>query len=71
MEKRKEGGGERNNCEKSPKVKVLVGGTKEKEKKCRHAACDTLAEWTLPAKAKESHGLFISDARLQFGVQTQ
>lgn len=33
MEKRKEEGGERNNCEKSPKVKVLVGGgTKEKEK---------------------------------------
>lgn len=34
MEKRKEEGGKRNNCEKSPKVKVLVGGggTKEKEK---------------------------------------
>lgn len=69
--------GERNNCEKSPKVKALVRGgkknkpTKERKRKCRHGACDALVERTLTAKANGSRGLFISDARLQFGAQTQ
>lgn len=78
--KMKEGG--RNNWEKSPKVKALVRGkkiiiirkkkkTQGKKRKCRHGACDVLAARTLPARANGSRGLFISDARLQFGAQTQ